>query len=109
MGVNRSDWIVIGANIGYGKYDDEEYEKFDEFSAQDKVGEITYLIDGMSGEYFVVGIVIRADDDGYNGLGIFEINLVETYEEYRKLAKEHIKESFGIETEPSLIIMTHWT
>lgn len=109
MGVRRSDWIVIGANIGMEKYDDEKWEEYDKLNAQDKVGEITYLVDGMSSEYFIVGTVIRADEDGYNGLGIFEINPDEDFEMERELARLHIKESFGLDVSPQIIVLTHWS
>jgi hypothetical protein len=109
MGVDRSDWIVIGANIGMEYYDDEKYEYFDKFASQNVVGEITYIIDGMCGEYFVVGTVIRADDGGYNGLGIFEINPDKTFEKERLLVRNHIKEHFGLDVAPKLIVLTHFS
>lgn len=111
MSVNRSDWIVIGANIGMKHYDDDNCEAYDELSDQDTVGEMTYLIDGMSGEYFIVGEVVAADTDGYNGFPITELPILQPriFDEKRDRVAKFIESNFGIEVEPKLIVLTHWT
>lgn len=108
MGVERSDWIVIGADVGYNEAKGR-WEEFESLLSQDTPGELTYLIDGMGGEYFVVGIVIEADTDGYNGLGITKINPEKTFENERKIVRDHIREVFGKEVAPQIIVLTHWT
>jgi hypothetical protein len=115
MGVRRSDWIIIGVNIGYdvyGKADDNVQNDLldSEFYDNAKVNKITYLIDGYSGEYFIVGQVIRVDKDGCSGLSLTEFSLNENdYPVAERNAKQHIKEHFGLDVEPRLIVLTHWT
>ncbi|MCM3109947.1 hypothetical protein [Lederbergia lenta] len=112
MGVDRSDWIVVGVDIGMKHYDDDNYEYFDQYSEQNKLGEITFLIDGMSSKYFIVGEVL-SHADFYDGLGINEFPLVETNEldESAERVLEFVKMNFDMEKypEPKLIVLTHWT
>jgi hypothetical protein len=110
MGVRRSDYIVIGLNIGYDKYDDERFEEFEDYMEQGK-GEITYLIDGYSGKYFIVGEVIKCDKDGYEGLGVNEVSTTADtpFIAAKDRVRKFINEKFGINDEPKLIVLTHWT
>lgn len=114
MGVNRSDWIVIGVNIGAEYHKDEWYEMDDcpleKYEENKNPGEITYIFDGMSGRYFVVGEVIQCDPEGYNGLKMFEESKMEDKDYFAAVerVKIHIKDNFGIDTEPELIVFTHW-
>jgi hypothetical protein len=109
MVVRRSDWVVVGVDIGMNYYDDENWELYDEFSEQKKVGEITYLIDGLSGDYFIVGTVLRADTGGYSGFGLFEIDMEQSLEQEKEKVRLHIKKNFGLDVSPKLIVLTHWT
>lgn len=116
MGVDRSDYIVIGANIGMEHYNDDWWEMdinpADQYDGRDKPGEITWIIDGMSGNYFVVGEVIQCDPEGYNGFNQVEIDLHGTTEtkflQASLRVREHIRDNFGIDVIPKLIVLTHW-
>ena len=112
MGIVRSDWVVVGVDIGMDYYDDENYERFDQYSERCKIGEITYLIDGMSGEYFIVGeVVLHADD--YKGFGVNDFPLIDMSEFKDSVGRvsTFIKENFEMEEypEPRLMILTHLT
>lgn len=107
MGVYRSDWIVIGANIGMENYDDDSCDKYDELCNRDKFGELTYLIDEMRGEYFIVGVVVKAADE-YSGFGLTEITTLDSFEKDSEIVRKHVKENFGLEVTPKLIVLTHF-
>lgn len=44
MGVWRSDWVLIGADIGYDQFDEYKYEEYEKFEGVDRSGEITYRL-----------------------------------------------------------------
>lgn len=108
MGVRRTDWILIGANIGFNHYDDENTDFFDTYNMQSHKGDITFLIDGMSGEYFVVGEVIARGDE-YDGFGITEISS-DSFQEAVERVEAFLKLMFNIDdVKPKLIAVTHYT
>lgn len=108
MGVWRSDWVLIGADIGYEQFAEDKYEEYEKFAGMDNAGEITYLIDGISGEYFVVGEVVTVADESA-GFGISEIEVGDIYEDSCERVREHIRNEFGVGAEPKLIVITHFT
>ncbi|WP_439024429.1 hypothetical protein [Bacillus halotolerans] len=108
MGVWRSDWVLIGADIGYDQFDEDNYEEYDKFAGRDGSGEITYLIDGISGEYFAVGEVVTKADE-YAGFRLSEIEVGEIYEGACERVRDHIRNEFGVDAEPKLIVITHFT
>lgn len=114
MGVRRSDWIVIGVNIGmeYADWDEHE-ELLDKYYESKENGKISYVIDGMSGEYFIVGIPLFVDKDGYDGIQLHEFDFNEQTNEqfltYSHRVREHVKENFGIDVMPKIIVLTHWS
>lgn len=112
MGVDRSDWIVIGVNIGMENYKDDNYDFYDKYDQQDKLGDMTFLIDGMSGKYFIVGEVLLKGDY-YDGFGLNEFPIVETNElnESSARVREFVKKEFDIDNveDPKLIVLTHFT
>ncbi|URO01742.1 hypothetical protein 268TH002_45 [Bacillus phage 268TH002] len=108
MGVWRSDWVLIGADIGYDQNDHEKWEEYEKFAEMDNIGELTYLIDGMRGEYFIVGEVVTKADES-EGFGISEIKVGDIYEGACERVREHIRNEFGVDTEPKLIVITHFT
>lgn len=111
MGVERSDYIMIGANIGYDRYDDEEWDKYEDYRRRThETGEIAYVLDGMNGNYFAVGIILECDRDGYDGLSFHDIPFIGTskYDEYKETVRKHIKENFNLDIEPSILVFTHW-
>lgn len=115
MGVRRSDWILIGAKIDTNHFNEEWYEMdnspLDKYDENKNIGEITYLFDGMSGEYFIIGEVIQCDHEGYNGFKFFQESDMDIKDHSKSVdrVKSHILEHFGIDANPELIILTHWT
>lgn len=111
MGVNMANYILVGVDIGAEHLTDELYENDEIYSKyisryKHKVGEIVYLPDGMSGEYFIIGIPLVADTESYNGLGLNVID--EDYgKQHKDKVKKHIKDQFGLDVEPVLIVLTH--
>ncbi len=45
MGVWRSDWVLIGADIGYDQFDEYKYEEYEKFEGVDSRGFRYYAID----------------------------------------------------------------
>ena len=110
MGVNRSDWMVVGVDLGYDKVDEENYEYYDTYAQRDEEGEITFLIDGMHGDYFIVGEVILAEKDEREGFGLVELDFNdEDIKESKENVRAFIKKEFNIDVEPKLLVLTHWT
>lgn len=93
-------------------YNDEKAEDYIEFEHKRQPGDIVYVIDGMCGEYFIVGEVLKADHEGYTGLGLNEFRLGPRFNnnfEIKQRVHQYIKEVFNIEVEPQLIVMTHYS
>ena len=111
MGVSRSDYIMIGVDVGYKNFDEEKYSEHDIYLNKKDVGEIAYVLDWMSEEYFIVGVILVIDKRGYNGFPLVEFSLEnnEEYNEYKEIVKNHIKENFDLEVEPKLLVFTHWS
>jgi hypothetical protein len=116
MGVERSEVIIVGAEIGQDYYDHDhwdsveetDYDKY-ELSRKSKTGELVYIYDGMSGSYFIVGEIVRVDFDGYDGLGLFvHDEESEEFKAAKKRVKQYIFEKFELEIEPKFITLTHW-
>jgi hypothetical protein len=111
MGVRRSDYIVIGLNVGYEKYGDDKFEEYEELMEVIEPGKMTYLIDSMGGEYFVVGEVVKCDKHGEDGMGFnqFSTTADTPFIQSKERVRKHIRDNFGIDDEPQLIVLTHWT
>lgn len=112
MGVRRSDYVIVGANIGYDKanFEDEDFELLYEERRKPQENDILYLLDGMSGEYFIVGIPLVWTDD-YDGLGYheFEINKYDQdLDRVKDKVNDYIEVLFGVKADSKLIVMTHW-
>lgn len=114
MGVRRSDYILIGTKLPYDLCDEEFFEsgENDSYLYEKRIGHMKYITDGMGGEYFIAGILIILDEDGYNGLGYKEFSTTSDTEfiSYKEYVRKHIKEKFNIDVfEPKLIVLTHWS
>ena len=108
MSLRRTDWILIGADIGFKHYDDDNTDLIDAYSMQSYKGDITFLVDGMGGEYFVVGEVVAYGDE-YDGFRITEITS-EKFQEAVERLEDFLKITFDIDdVKPKLIAVTHYT
>lgn len=108
MGVDRRDYIVVGADIGYEYYNDDNYEFYDEYSLQCEEGRITFLIDCYSSDYFIVGEVLQSEYGYYDGLNYSLFGREAQIELAKIRIKDFIKNKFGIDCIPHIIIKTHF-
>jgi hypothetical protein len=122
MGVNRTDFVLIGANIGFDKYDDniweEENNDYDKYNYRRKeAGDMVYIIDGMGGDYFIIGQIIKIDEGDYDGLGFIDaVQLDSELYETKVKVKNFIKDRFMVDSEefenkiePKLLIFSHFS
>lgn len=114
MGVYRHDYILIGAKVDTKVVTDDFFEsgEHDDFlyERKHKVGEIAYLYDGYSGEYFIVGIPLQVNHDSYEGFDYFEYDSMNAeFFEYVDKVHNHVKEKFNQFVEPKLIVISHYT
>ncbi|MEK4787165.1 MULTISPECIES: hypothetical protein [Bacillus] len=103
----QSHYIMIGANIGYEKENEDDWEKHEVYREENHPSKIRYISDGNTGKYFVIGKVLACDPEGVEGLSLFEYD-ESLYVEDKKEIKEHVKEHFDMDIEPTLIVFTHW-
>lgn len=100
MGTEKTDYVIVGIKTKYeeiGKYfnlsEFELEEKFKDLIVNEmdcKVGDFTYITDGISGEYAVLGIVVSKSED-YNGEGIEMIDCIEMFNEYKLEVTEYLR------------------
>ncbi|AIW03422.1 hypothetical protein CPT_Moonbeam24 [Bacillus phage Moonbeam] len=113
MSVNQHNYILIGAKVDPSIVTEEVYESNNfemlNWASQHKTGELTYLYDGMNGEYFIVGVPLHVDHYSENGLPLFEYTDKFDYTMYAHKVKEHVKATFNQEVKPTLIVLTHYT
>jgi hypothetical protein len=114
MGVYRHDYILVGAKVDTKVVNDDFFESGDndDFLRERKheTGEIAYLYDGYSGEYFIVGIPLQIKHDGHDGLDYFEfVAWRQEYLDYVRRIQKHVEEKFGEYVEPKLIVFSHYT
>lgn len=114
MGVYRHDYILIGAKVDTKVCTDDFFESGENneflYERKHKTGEIAYLYDGYSGEYFIVGIPIQVKHDVDDGFAYFEYDsLLAEHFEFIDKVHNHVKEKFNQFVEPKLIVMSHFT
>lgn len=117
MGVRQHNLILIGRDIGKQYYDDNEWEKEDnlydkyDLNYKSEEGDIVIISDGYSGEYFIVGKLVKVDYECEgNGFGMFipDTNSDEFIDGSNEI-RELIKELYDIDVNPTYIVMTHYT
>jgi hypothetical protein len=108
MSVRRSDWILLGADIGIEKYDDENYESYEKHDKHEQIGEMTYLIDSLGGEYFMVGKVIVKPSEYDGGFGVTKLEDLEITKDAKEEVRDFIFEKFGEKVDPKLYVVTHY-
>lgn len=117
MGVRQHNLILIGSNIGKEYYDDSDWEKEDslyekyDLDYKSKEGDIVILSDGYSGEYFIVGKLVKVDYECEGrGLGLFIPDTSsDEFVDGSNVIREFIKEIYNFEVDPTYIVMTHYT
>lgn len=117
MGVRSHNLILIGCDIGCKHYNDDEWEKEDslydkyDLNRKSKSGDMVILSDCYSGDYFIIGKIVKVDYDCEgSGLGMHVID--EKTDEFNKAAEEvrkFIDDICKVDADPKYIVMTHYT
>lgn len=106
MGVETTTFVIAGADLGYGFGDGENefYEKYERYVANEKKGEFTIVADGMCGTYLYAGIVIAALDGG----DVVEIDKYD-FADITENAASKIKEILGVDTDTKVFAFIHYS
>ena len=105
MGIELNTIVMMGVNVGMDKADYEEfYDDLDEHSTHKK-GDITYVYDGMSGDYFYVGEVLFYSNDPYNG-EVFELDMSDI-DDIKLNVFNYVKDKFGVNENPKITFINH--
>lgn len=108
MGVDRTTYVVYGVKL---PYEPNFYERFEEIE-RDFPGYVC-IIDGMSGEYAVIGLYIdRSDSDGsgWHGRENHILSLPSMSEEKHNQVYSRLKEWFpDQEIAPQYLVIDDWS
>jgi hypothetical protein len=109
MGVDRSDYIVFGwkrpSDNARFWADEEKYLPMIEGHQGE---EFSLILDGMSGEYTVFGIILNSGGDKYEGWDFVQLDFKNLNAEKLKSKYREVFESEP-ETEPTLFIFSHFS
>ena len=107
MGVDRTDYLMLGADLGPDAFDWEKHEA-EACGAPDRRFDIVY--DGMSGKYCIAGKII-AKSDPYEGFEMAKIS-PEQFDVNRSTLALAVSEAFqrkmGVD-DFSLILFSHFS
>jgi hypothetical protein len=107
MGVDRTDYLMFGADMGGGAFDWDKHES-EVAGAPNRRFDIVY--DGMSGQYCIAGKII-AKGDPYDGIGMVKIDPKELDVDRTTLAAM-VSDAFGKKLSAddfSLILFSHFS
>jgi hypothetical protein len=115
MVLKKKIYVILGSNVGYNRnYPDNEYyedngdvSEYAEYSTGRLSGDLAYIIDELSGKYFIVGEILCINDgDSFS----FDMSTIDNEKlKYKKLKVfDFILEKFGVALEPNIIVLTHW-
>lgn len=90
MGVDRTDYLMFGVDVGYDAFDWDKHEAEVEGAANRR---FDVVFDGMSGKYCIAGKVI-AKSEPYDGIGMVTIDPDHLGIDRAALAKE-VAAAFG--------------
>lgn len=109
MSVNQKHYVMIGIDLlpKVGKMNEDELDIFlEQMEELAESTELTFIYDGMSGEYCFIGHVLNegAEDDGMSPkIHRFSSILKYTYQEVAEKLSITL-----LNNQPSLISFTHW-
>jgi len=110
LGVDRSDYIILGYEIG-DQFEELEENRIDElndkyYTHNENTGDVILLNDGVSGNYTYLGVILQVDKDGFEGLSPF------VYDNDYPIERDKIErlawDEFSMDSEAQLIVLTHW-
>jgi hypothetical protein len=109
MGVQRTDYIMVGVKLSYTEeWADkvEDYTNYSRNSERIKTSGLTAVTDGMNGEYIFIGKVLHTDSID-NGFPVFDCSEIRTKD--IKETQKKIFKYFNMENAPvKLYVFTHW-
>lgn len=106
MGMELANIVMVAVDLketGISK-DDSFYDDLDKYSTF-KNGEISYLYDGMSGEYLYVGECLNYEDDVYSG-GVYELDF-NNIEDIKQSVHDFIKLKYNQSLIPKVVVINH--
>lgn len=110
MSTQCNTYVILGVEIPYEKHSDQydKYEKYMDSAFDEKREGITCLLDGMNGEYIILGHVMAKTEDwaGFNNPIVIPQDL-EGYSVYND-TKRDLKDLFGITEKLKFIIVSHY-
>lgn len=120
MGVHATHYVVLGVVINKEKFKDfrkleeenyEFFEQFDDNSYEEKItsgpNNINIIVDGMSGEYIVIGKIIAKGLDGLP-FTTLDIDQKVVYETGKAIYELFEKFNYFEWVDVKYIAFTHW-
>ncbi len=116
MSVNCNTYVIIGVQVPYDEKfkGDDNYEKYEDYhdSCNDGIHHhngLCMLSDGMSGKYVVIGKVLKKTEN-HRGFydGPIDLCEIDADGEERKYVGSLIKAQFGIDKEPTVLVVSHY-
>lgn len=107
MGVERTDYLMFGVDVGYDAFD---YDKHSAESEGRPVRRFDIVYDGMSGKYCIAGKII-AESEPYEGIEMVKID-PEKIDVDRSALAASLSSAFGKQVAPgdlSLILFSHFS
>lgn len=108
MGVERTDYLMFGVDVGADAFD---WEKHEAEAKRTPNARFDVVYDGMSGQYCVAGKIIAASDRYEGFIGRAEITPSDLDVDRTALAAG-ISEAFGRDVSPNdlkLILFSHFS
>lgn len=107
MGTSREEWVIYGQRYPYSQKLSDKVDNIDQYSDNDD--DFVALVDGMNGEYIIIGKVIEEGDE-YEGIELSG-HTIEDLEEYKQEVVPKIAQ-LGIENWADvpfkIYFLSHW-
>jgi hypothetical protein len=107
MGVDRTDYLMFGVDVGYDAFD---WERHDAESQGAPNAKFDIVYDGMCGKYCIAGKII-AESEPYDGLTMTKIDPADLGIDRDELAAK-LSDAFERRIEPkdfSLMLFSHFS
>jgi hypothetical protein len=109
MSVSREEYVILGQLYEYTSELSDKVDHINQYN-KDKVGDFMALVDGMNGDYIIIGMLLAVGDE-YDGLSkVISFTSDELDEFKTEIVPEIAKlEIIGWSSIPFKIhILTHW-
>lgn len=110
MSVQANQYLIYGAKIPFSYYTEEMeavLEQFQDsaFNQEMNINGLHCLVDGMSGEYIIIGRCLKKSAEGET---ISSTVIEPVSKEFEQLTREHVREKTGIDETMALHLITHY-